>query len=130
VSCNSLLLCIDDEVLGLEIRKAVLERAGFRVLTALDGPSGLDLFREQPVRGVILDYFMPAMDGGQVAVEMRRQRPEIPILLLSAYINLPPDLIELVDMTVLKGDGPEKLIEKVREMLDRPSDLRLAGEPS
>lgn len=129
MSCNSLLLCIDDEALGLEIRKAVLERAGFRVLTALDGPTGLDLFLENPVRGVVLDYFMPAMDGGQVAVEMRRQRPEIPILLLSAYINLPSDLIELVDMTVLKGDGPEKLIEKIREMLGNQSDLNQAGEP-
>jgi CheY-like chemotaxis protein len=129
VSRNSLLLCIDDEALGLEIRKAVLERAGFRVLTALDGPTGLGLFLEHPVHGVILDYFMPAMDGGQVAVEMRKQRPEIPILLLSAYINLPSDLIELVNVTVLKGDGPEKLIEKVREMLENESRLKLAGEP-
>jgi len=103
VAASPLILCVDDEALGLQIRKAVLERAGYRVLTALDGSSGLTLFFDQPVEGVILDYFMPGMDGGQVATAMRKQRPEVPILLLSAYINLPPEVVQLVDFTVLKG---------------------------
>ena len=112
-----LILCIDDEALGLQIRKAVLEREGYRVLTALDGSSGLNLFAGEPVEGVILDYFMPGMDGGQVAVAMRRQRPEVPILLLSAYVNLPQDVVTIVDFTVLKGEGPTELLSKVRRML-------------
>lgn len=87
------ILCIDDEALGLRIRKTVLERAGYRVLTALDGPTGLSLFRGESVDGVVLDYYMPAMDGGEVARTMRRERPEIPIMLLSAYINLPADVV-------------------------------------
>ncbi len=112
-----LILCIDDEALGLQIRKAVLEREGYRVLTALDGSSGLTLFAGEPVEGVILDYFMPGMDGGQVAVAMRRQRPEVPILLLSAYVNLPQEVTTSVDFTVLKGEGPTELLSKVRRML-------------
>ena len=112
-----LILCIDDEALGLQIRKAVLEREGYRVLTALDGSSGLNLFSGEPVEGVILDYFMPGMDGGQVAFAMRKQRPEVPILLLSAYVNLPQDVVTMVDFTVLKGEGPSELLAKVRRML-------------
>src|SRR5580693_5612050 len=112
-----LIMCIDDEALGLQIRKAVLERDGYRVLPALDGSSGLNLFAGEPVEGVILDYFMPGMDGGQVAVAMRRQRPEVPILLLSAYVNLPQDVVTMVDFTVLKGEGPTELLSKVRSML-------------
>jgi CheY-like chemotaxis protein len=118
VPANSLILCIDDEALGLQIRKVVLERAGYRVLTALDGASGLNLFREHPVDAVILDYFMPGMNGGEVAAEMRRSRADIPILLLSAYINLPTEVVKSVDFTLLKGDRPETLMEKVQEMLD------------
>jgi DNA-binding response OmpR family regulator len=72
---------------------------------------------EQPVEGVILDYFMPGMDGGQVAVEMRERRPEVPILLLSAYINLPAEVVQTVNFTVLKGVGPNELLIKVRRML-------------
>jgi CheY-like chemotaxis protein len=112
-----LILCIDDEELGLRVRTIVLERAGYQVAAALDGPSGLSVFTSQPVDVVVLDYFMPEMDGGQVAAEMRRLRPEIPIILLSAYLNLPPEVIGTVDCAVLKGDGPEVLLAKVRELL-------------
>jgi CheY-like chemotaxis protein len=111
------ILCIDDEALGLQIRKTVLEHAGYRVLTAEDGPTGLALFRRNPVDGVVLDYYMPDMDGGAVAETMRRERPEVPIMLLSAYINLPPETIALVDVTLLKGEGPVELLEKLRLML-------------
>lgn len=115
------ILCIDDEALGLQIRKAVLERAGYNVLTAVDGPSGLSLFRGNPVDGVVLDYYMPEMDGGVVAEAMRRERPEVPIMLLSAYINLPTDVVTLVDVTLLKGEGPRELLDKLRQMLGTSS---------
>lgn len=118
------ILCIDDEALGLQIRKAVLERAGYKVLTAIDGPAGLAAFRNEPVDGVVLDYYMPEMDGGAVAETMRRERPDIPIMLLSAYINLPTEVVELVDVTLLKGEGPLELLEKLRVM------LRAASSPA
>lgn len=122
VASSPLLLCIDDEALGLQIRKAVLEKAGYRVITALDGANGLTLFWDQPVSGVVLDYFMPGMDGGQVAAEMRKRRPEVPILLLTAYINLPPEVVTIVDYTLLKGEGPQELLSKIGEMLNHPHD--------
>jgi CheY-like chemotaxis protein len=111
------ILCIDDEALGLEIRKTVLERAGYQVLTATDGAAGLSIFRERKIDGVVLDYYMPEMDGAVVAETMRRERPDVPILLLSAYINLPAEVVTLVDVTLLKGEGPLELLEKLRLML-------------
>jgi len=118
------ILCIDDEALGLQIRRAVLERAGYRVLTAIDGAAGLALFRGETVDGVVLDYYMPEMDGGAVAETMRRERPDVPIMLLSAYINLPTEVVQRVDVTLLKGEGPRELLEKLRLM------LRSAGSPA
>ncbi|MFZ0661296.1 MAG: response regulator [Acidobacteriaceae bacterium] len=112
-----LILCVDDEDLGLQIRKAVLERSGYRVVVAPDGPTGLDIFAKAPVGLVILDYFMPNMDGGLVAAQMRNLRPTVPIILLSAYINLPSEINRIVDSTILKGDGPETLLSKIRELL-------------
>jgi CheY-like chemotaxis protein len=122
------ILCIDDEALGLEIRKAVLERAGYQVLTAVDGPAGLSLFRGNAIDGVVLDYYMPEMDGGAVAEAMRRERPEIPIMLLSAYINLPAEVVALVDMTLLKGEGPVELLEKLQQMLRAASSAGAGGQ--
>jgi CheY-like chemotaxis protein len=123
------ILCIDDEALGLQIRRAVLERAGYQVLIAIDGPAGLALFRSEPVDGVVLDYYMPEMDGAEVAQTMRRERPDVPIMLLSAYINLPTEVVQLVDMTLLKGEGPLELLEKLRLML-RSAGLPAAGRLS
>ncbi len=111
------ILCIDDEALGLQIRRAVLEQAGYQVLIAVDGPTGLSLFRGNTIDGVVLDYYMPEMDGGAVAETMRRERPEVPIMLLSAYINLPAEVVALADITLLKGEGPQELLDKLHQML-------------
>ena len=113
------ILCVDDEALGLQVRKTVLERAGYQVFTALNGQSAIDLFKKTSVDVVVLDYFMPGMDGGQVAAAMREVRKSIPILLLSAYIDLPSEVIALADITMLKGEGPDELLSKVKALLIR-----------
>jgi CheY-like chemotaxis protein len=106
-------LCVDDETVGLQVRRLLLERAGYRVLTAPDGPSGLLLFAQQPVEAVVLDYSMPGMTGGEVAVQMRVVKPEVPILMLSAYTSLPPEVTASVDMSMTKGEGAPALLEKL-----------------
>jgi CheY-like chemotaxis protein len=64
-------LCIDDEENGLKMRKWLLEAEGFQVLTALDGPSGIELFKTHSVDAAIIDYSMPVMDGIAVAATSR-----------------------------------------------------------
>ena len=118
---NHLILCVDDEAVGLLVRKTLLEKAGYRVLTAPNGPLGLDLFIQHPVDAVILDYSMPGMHGGEVATHMRAAKPEVPILLLSAYTSLPGDVLERVDGYMTKGEGPQMLLEKLGQMLSRAS---------
>jgi CheY-like chemotaxis protein len=111
------ILCIDDEDLGLEIRKMVLEREGFSVLTAKDGASGLSLFDTEEIDAVIVDYAMPGMDGGQVAALLRARKPHIPILMLSAYVALPEEVMRVVSVSATKGDGAFTLVEKLKDML-------------
>ena len=116
-----LVLCVDDEQVGLRVRKILLERAGYKVLTALDGVSGLELFATQPIEAVILDYSMPGMHGGEVAQRMRLAKPHVPILLLSAYVGLPGEVTSLVDLYMTKGEGPPVLLHKLGTLLP-PSD--------
>jgi len=111
-----LVLCVDDEVVGLQVRKMILERAGYEVLIAQDGPTGLDVFAQQPIEAVVLDYAMPGMDGGQVAARMRAQKPQVPILLLSAYMTLPADVIRHVDVYMTKGEGAPMLLQKLNSL--------------
>ncbi len=114
---SHLVLCVDDELVGLRVRKILLERAGYRVLTALDGAAGLDIFANEPVEAVILDYSMPGMHGGEVAARMRQVKPEVPILLLSAYIGLPVEVTSLVDLYMTKGEGAPILLKKLGSLL-------------
>jgi CheY-like chemotaxis protein len=116
-----LVLCVDDEVVGLRVRKILLERAGYKVLTAPDGNSGLDLFATQPVEAVILDYSMPGMHGGEVARRMRQTKPAIPILLLSAYVGLSDEVSSLVDVYMTKGEGAPALLRKLSNLLQTPA---------
>ncbi|MGA1981265.1 MAG: response regulator [Acidobacteriaceae bacterium] len=114
---SHLVLCVDDEIVGLRVRKILLERAGYQVLTAADGYSGLELFATQPVDAVVLDYAMPGMHGGEVAKKMRQTKPDVPILLLSAYVGLPEEVSSLVDVYMTKGEGAPALLEKLGNLL-------------
>lgn len=112
-----LVLCVDDEIIGLQVRKILLERAGYRVLTAPDGTTGLKVFSSEPVEAVVLDYSMPGMHGGEVASKMRQIKPMVPILLLSAYIGLPSEVTALVDLYMTKGEGAPLLLKKLGSLL-------------
>jgi CheY-like chemotaxis protein len=118
-----LVLCVDDEAIGLQVRRMILERSGYSVLTAHDGPTGLKVFGENPIEAVVLDYSMPGMDGGQVAARMREHKPHVPILLLSAYMSLPADISGLVDISMTKGEGAPLLLKKLDSLFANENEL-------
>jgi CheY-like chemotaxis protein len=111
------ILCIDDELAGLEVRKMVLESAGYSVLTAESGKTGLEIFASRHVDLVVLDYAMPETNGYDVALEMKRISPAIPILMLSAYFPVPQEVLRVVDAYATKGESPVQLFELVRSLL-------------
>ena len=110
-------LCVDDEAIGLRVRKIMLENHGLRVLTASDGQQGIALFEQNEVDLVVLDFYMPGLSGGQVAAELRRRQPSVPIIFLSAYFSLPSDALEIADAFITKGEPPEVLIEKIEQLM-------------
>jgi CheY-like chemotaxis protein len=110
-------LCVDDETIGLRVRKLMLEGHGFNVLTATSGQQGLDLFDQNHVDVVVLDYYMPGLNGGAVAAELRKRRADVPIIFFSAYFSLPPQALELANAFITKGDPPEVLIEKIEQLM-------------
>lgn len=110
-------LCVDDELIGLRVRKIMLEGHGFTVLTATSGEQGLAILDKQPVDLLVLDYYMPGMNGGEVAAAVRRRKPQLPIIFLSAYFSLPPAALELANAFITKGDPPDVLIEKIEQLI-------------
>ena len=129
------MLCIDDNVLGLAVRKALLETRDYRAFTAESGPAGLEIAVQEQIDLVILDYEMPEMDGGQVARQLRSLCPQVPILLLSGYPGrIPKALLAAVDGFVLKGSSPEILLKEIERIMNLAAKaaqprLTLAANP-
>lgn len=110
------LLCIDDEPIVLTIRKMLLESVGYRVLLAESGPIGLKLLRSEPIHTVIVDYKMPEMTGSEVAARIRETHPDMPIIMLSAYVDLTPEQLKDVDAYVTKGESPDVLLGTIERV--------------
>ena len=114
------ILCIDDEEPALFLRRRVLEKAGYRVFTALTGKEGIELFRFQPIDAVILDYWMADMNGLEVAAQLKKLSPKTPIIMLSGYISILDEGLGRVDLWLRKGEGdPEQLLLAVGQLLSR-----------
>ena len=82
-------LFVDDEPSILSIRRLVFEALGYSVLTATCGADALEAFAMYPVDAVVLDYWMPGMDGEETALCIRKVRSDIPIILSSGCLAVP-----------------------------------------
>ena len=117
---KAIILCIDDDGAGLAARKELLEISGYEVLTAQSGEQGLGLFVSHPIDAVILDYQMPGMNGDRVSSQMKRVKPGVPILMLSAYSELPLSELGCADAFLSKGESWSTIVST----LDRLVNLR------
>lgn len=108
-------LCIDDNEDLLECEKSFLETFGYTVLAAVSGGRGLELASQHPVDVVILDYLMPEMNGLEVAIEMKRLKPQTPIIMLSASRDVPRHVLKLVDAFVAKDRLASQLLPTIAQ---------------
>ena len=113
------LLCIDDEPNVLAVRKMLLETVGYRVFLAESGPQGLDVLTREHVHAVIVDYKMPEMTGSEVAARIRQTHPGMPIIMLSAFVDLTPEQLKDVDAYVTKGESPDVLLRTIEKVQPR-----------
>jgi CheY-like chemotaxis protein len=120
------ILFIDDEPALVSMGKALLERLGYAVVTETSSLEGLELFTRQPDRFdlVITDMTMPGMTGEGLAKELRRIRPDIPIILCSGfghYLNEEEARAIGIRAFLMKPFMLRELAETVRTALHKPA---------
>ncbi len=96
MSCPTL-LCIDDRPELLAVRKASLEPLGYSVLTATSTPTAMEMLSRMDIHAVLVDYKAEGMDAEAVAFHIKQRFPEQPVVLLSAYSDMPQRILWLVD---------------------------------
>jgi DNA-binding NtrC family response regulator len=110
---SPILLCIDDRRQMLELRKATLESYGYCVKLASSGYAAMRILEESSVVAVLLEYKYEGMDAEAIACQIKHRFPNLPIILLSAYSEMPQRILWLVDEYVMKSELPERLVAVV-----------------
>ena len=103
------ILCIDDDHSMLGYQRALLERRGFTVLTAASARQGLQIALACAVAAVIVDYHMPDMNGHELATEIKRLRPQVPIVMVSSDEGIAEQVVNVIDAFVSKNEAPRRL---------------------
>ncbi|MGW4054320.1 response regulator transcription factor [Streptomyces sp. NPDC004779] len=131
-------LVVDDDPTVAEVVAGYLERAGFAVEHAADGPGALRLAGERWPDLVVLDLMLPGLDGLEVCRRLRATRP-VPVIMLTARSDEEERITGLevgADDYVTKPFSPRELVLRVESVLRRgraaavtpPRGILRAGE--
>jgi len=124
-------LVVDDDPTVSDVVRRYLERAGFAVALAADGPAALTAFtREQPDL-VVLDLMLPGIDGLEVCRRLRDRAPDVPVVMLTALGEEADRVVGLelgADDYVTKPFSPRELVLRVQSVLRRTARARPAPE--
>jgi CheY-like chemotaxis protein len=103
-------LVVEDEPVVRSVIIEMLHDQGYRVLEAVDGPSGLKMLRlNQRVDLMVTDVGLPGMNGRQLADQARETRPDLKILFITGYAE---------NVAIAKG-----FLQPGMEMITKPFDL-------
>jgi DNA-binding response OmpR family regulator len=104
---NVRVLCVESHEEYLDALRYMLETAGYEVLSATTGSQGLAILMKQPIHGVLLEYDLPDATGSSVRAEMKRIKPEVPVLLFAGVGSQTPFLLRFFDAYLQNAERPE-----------------------
>ena len=116
VKPRPVILCVDDEENSLLLRKLVLQKAGYEVLTASSGKEALQLTDSRAVDLIVSDHLMPGMNGTELAQLIKAHFPRLPVVLISG-INEIPVGAHVADAFLSKIEGPAALCKEIASVL-------------
>lgn len=112
------ILCVDDEPNSLVLRKLVLQKAGYEVVTANSAVAALDVLASSRVDLVLSDQLMPGVTGTELARQIKDKWPSLPVILISGVNEIPPDS-EIADLFMSKVEGPIMMCQNINDVLTK-----------
>jgi CheY-like chemotaxis protein len=120
-------LCVENRPTYMGGLKYMLETAGYEVTSATTGDQALRLLTTLDVDGVLLEYDLPDAAGSAVRAEMKRIKPDVPVLLFPGVGSQTPFLLRFLDAYL---QSPARLESDLRDLGGRTESARLAHIPS
>jgi CheY-like chemotaxis protein len=115
-AARPLLLCIEDDPMHLLLRRKVLEQDGYDVIGVTTASAALETLREAPICCTIADHMLQGSTGVELAAQMKKIKPDVPIVLFSG--NLPKHL-RSIDVYVNKGEPTDAFLNIVHDVVAR-----------
>jgi len=100
-------LCVENHIEYLDALKYMLETAGYEVLSATTGSQGLAILMKQCIHGVLLEYDLPDATGSTIRAEMKRLKPEVPVLLFAGVGSQTPFLLRFFASYLRNAERPD-----------------------
>ena len=105
---NSLkVLCVENRKEYRDALKTLLEAAGYEVVSAATGSQGVSVLRKEAIQGVLMEYELPDASGIAVRAEMKRIKPDVPVLLFAGLGSQTPFLLRFFDSYLRNAERPE-----------------------
>jgi DNA-binding response OmpR family regulator len=123
-------LVVDDDPTVSDVVRRYLERAEYDVTLAMDGQGALDAVRDRRPDLVVLDLMLPGIDGLEVCRRLRRDDPNLPVVMLTALGDEADRVMGLslgADDYVTKPFSPRELVLRVQSVLRRSGREPSAG---
>jgi DNA-binding response OmpR family regulator len=127
------ILVVEDDRNVQKTLRRIFESEDYTVEVTGDGKAGLEAFRSSHPSAVVLDLRLPGMPGNEVCVEIKKEAPSVPVIVLSAKSQITDKvlLLELgADDYVTKPFSPRELLARVRAAVRRTSRPEQVDSPS
>ena len=112
------ILCIDDQQIGLELRKRVLEKAGYEALIASSAHKALEIFRANHIDLVLTEHVRPEIVGGPaLAATMKMLKPEVPVAIFSADLSEWTEDRRFANLFITKLVSIDELLRAIEKLL-------------
>jgi CheY-like chemotaxis protein len=115
-------LIVDDNPVQTAVRQAILRRAGYFVLAALNPVRALEMVDDKrlpaQISAVITDHVMPGMIGSKFVRELRKARPHLPVFVVSGLEEAEDEYAGLNAHFLLKPLPPDLLLSSLRNLLE------------
>jgi DNA-binding NtrC family response regulator len=122
------ILCVDDDAEGMASRKEVLESDGHQVWQAPSATAAMRIMQSEPIELAIVDYYLVNTNGVALATDMKRLNPNLAIIVLSGFGQLPGEAVGIANSWILKGSGAKQLLLTVRKIMAEKNRLRTSAE--
>lgn len=121
------LLCVDDDSAFRQFYTNLLGSYGYDVTVAANGRQALKVLLSHKVDAVLTDMEMPEMTGVELAVRLKKMRPELPVLLVSG--SKAQASMSAIDASVPKGTSCGKLVDQIETVMGKYRKQKVTLSP-